>query len=268
MRRYSENGGTVSHTSSPTMFSWSWIPASMPVSPRESVGGEQAARNGRIRNLQFRVWRRVRMLGRSMDPSPVTVTFPAAPEYLRLARIATADAASRAGLDYEEIDDVRIAVSELCSLVSVDAGSTVTLAFLVSTGSLTVEGESRTGRDDVVPNELSQAIVAAVADEHSLVTDDGVTRFRVVQAQPAIRTAESGRVRTRRRRLSGDWSLRRPGREGPAPSNCPPPPRVKPPRPIFSRPPLQSIDAAQAAAPAALRRDRRRGVWPSACSWC
>ena len=29
-----------------------------------------------------------------MEPSPVTVTFPAVPEYLRLARIATADAAS------------------------------------------------------------------------------------------------------------------------------------------------------------------------------
>jgi serine/threonine-protein kinase RsbW len=116
-----------------------------------------------------------------MTESPVTVTFPAAPEYLRLARIATADAASRAGLDFEEIDDVRIAVSELCSVVSVDANSTVTLAFRVTPGSLTVEGESRTGRDDVVPNELSQAIIAAVADEHSLRTDDGATRFRVVK---------------------------------------------------------------------------------------
>jgi serine/threonine-protein kinase RsbW len=116
-----------------------------------------------------------------MEPSPVTVTFPAVPQYLRLARIATADAASRAGLDYEEIDDVRIAVSELCSVVSVDATSTVTLAFLVTDGSLTVEGEARTGRDDVVPNELSQAIIAAVADEHSLLTDEGATRFRVVK---------------------------------------------------------------------------------------
>ena len=61
------------------------------------------------------------MLGATWQTSPVTVTFPAAPEYLRLARIATADAASRAGLDYEEIDDVRIAVSELCSLVSLDS---------------------------------------------------------------------------------------------------------------------------------------------------
>ena len=116
-----------------------------------------------------------------MEPSSVTVTFPAVPEYLRLARIATADAASRAGLDYEEIDDVRIAVSELCSLVSVDLGAMVTLAFRAGDGALTVEGESRTGRDEIVPNELSAAIVAAVADDHSLVTDDGVTRFRVVK---------------------------------------------------------------------------------------
>jgi serine/threonine-protein kinase RsbW len=116
-----------------------------------------------------------------MEPSPVTVTFPAVPEYLRLARIATADAASRAGLDYEEIDDVRIAVSELCSLVSVDPAATVTLAFQVGDRSLAVEGESRTGRAEITPNELSEAIVAAVADEHSLVTDDGVTRFRVVK---------------------------------------------------------------------------------------
>jgi hypothetical protein len=101
--------------------------------------------------------------------------------HLRLARIATADAASRAGLDYEEIDDIRIAVSELCSVVSVAASSSVTLAFLAAAGGLTVEGEARTGRDEIIPNELSRAIVAAVADEHSLVTDDGVTRFRVVK---------------------------------------------------------------------------------------
>jgi serine/threonine-protein kinase RsbW len=116
-----------------------------------------------------------------METSPVTVTFPAVPDYLRLARIATADAASRAGLDYEEIDDVRIAVSELCSLVSVDPAASVTLAFRVADGSLTVEGEARTGATEISPNELSAAIIAAVADEHSLVTDDGVTRFAVTK---------------------------------------------------------------------------------------
>jgi hypothetical protein len=116
-----------------------------------------------------------------METSSVTVTFPAAPDFLRLARIATADAASRAGLDYEEIDDARIAVSELCSLVSVDPSATVTLSFYVAEGSLTVEGESRTGSATVAGNELSDTIVAAVADHHSLDTDGGVTRFRVTK---------------------------------------------------------------------------------------
>ena len=116
-----------------------------------------------------------------METTPVIVTFPASPEYLRLARIATADAASRAGLDFEEIDDVRIAVSELCSLVSVDPDSTVTLTFGVAEGRLTVEGESRTGAAEIAPNELSVAIVAAVADEHSLDTEGGVTRFLVTK---------------------------------------------------------------------------------------
>jgi serine/threonine-protein kinase RsbW len=116
-----------------------------------------------------------------MQTRPVTVTFPAEPAYLRLARIATADAASRAGLDFEEIDDVRIAVSELCSMVSVDAGSTVTLEFQVSPGVLTVEGESRTGAARITPNELSAVIVAAVTDQHSVATDEGVTRFLVTK---------------------------------------------------------------------------------------
>ena len=116
-----------------------------------------------------------------MPTSPVTVTFPARPEFLRLARLATADAASRAGLDYEEIDDVRIAVSELCSLVSLDAGATVTLSFLAEPGVLTVTGESETGAAAVVGTELSQAIIAAVTDEHSLESDAGTTRFRVTK---------------------------------------------------------------------------------------
>ena len=116
-----------------------------------------------------------------MQTSPVTVTFPAAPEYLRLARIATADAASRAGLDYEEIDDVRIAVSELCSLVSHDPQSTITLSFAVTPGLLEVSGVSATGAATITANELSQAIIAAVVDEHTLGSDEGHTRFHVTK---------------------------------------------------------------------------------------
>jgi serine/threonine-protein kinase RsbW len=116
-----------------------------------------------------------------MDPTPVTITFPAAPEYLRLARIATADAASRAGLDYEEIDDARIAVSELCSLLSVDPAASIALAFVVEPGALAVTGESVTGDSVVAASELSRTIIGAVVDEHTFGTVGGTTRFRIVK---------------------------------------------------------------------------------------
>ena len=123
-----------------------------------------------------------------MDPSPVTITFPAAPEFLRLARIATADAASRAGLDYEEIDDARIAVSELCSLLSIDPAASITLAFVAGPGELSVTGESVTGRTTVEANELSAAIIDAVVDEHTLATEGDTTRFRISKRARAALT--------------------------------------------------------------------------------
>ena len=79
---------------------------------------------------------------RRMDGPPRHGHLSRRRRFLRLARIATADAASRAGLDYEEIDDVRIAVSELCSLVSGAVGDTVTLSFAArATACSTVGGD-------------------------------------------------------------------------------------------------------------------------------
>ena len=65
--------------------------------------------------------------------------------------------------------------------MSVDSTNTVTLSFRVVPGTLVVEGESPTGGKVIVANELSQAIVGAVADEHRLDTADGVTRFRITK---------------------------------------------------------------------------------------
>jgi hypothetical protein len=45
--------------------------------------------------------------------------------------MATADAGSRVGFDYEEIDDLRIAISELCVLISGGGGGVLTLEFVL-----------------------------------------------------------------------------------------------------------------------------------------
>jgi serine/threonine-protein kinase RsbW len=116
-----------------------------------------------------------------MHDAPVTLTFPAQPEYLRLARIATADAASRAGLDYEEIDDVRIAISELCTLLADQVGPTMSLGFTVGNGRLTIEGCIASDGGPVSQNELSRAIIAASVDEHELIVQPGEARFLVTK---------------------------------------------------------------------------------------
>ena len=118
---------------------------------------------------------------RSVDGLPqITITFPASPEFLRLARLTSADAGSRAGFDYEDIDDLRIAVSELCALITGSAGGALTLAFSVEAGGVTVDGRAESG--SFVENELSRAIVQAVVDEFELSTpDDGSTAFHCVK---------------------------------------------------------------------------------------
>jgi serine/threonine-protein kinase RsbW len=114
------------------------------------------------------------------DRHHVTITFPGTPEFLRLARLTSADAGSRAGFDYEDIDDLRIAVSELCALIAGTPGGHLTLAFSVEAGGVTVDGRAEPGL--LVDNELSRAIVEAVVDEFELsAPDDGATAFHCVK---------------------------------------------------------------------------------------
>jgi serine/threonine-protein kinase RsbW len=112
-----------------------------------------------------------------MDGLPqITITFPATPEFLRLARLTSADAGSRAGFDYEDIDDLRIAVSELCSLISGSPGGDITLKFHYDDGVVGVEGRAEPGT--VAENEFSRMIVDAVVEELELHTEDGASAFR------------------------------------------------------------------------------------------
>ena len=91
----------------------------------------------------------------SVDTQRVTLTVPAVPEYLRLARMASADAASRAGFDYEEIDDLRIAVSELCHLlIGTGGGGVLSLELSVADHGVTIDGHV-TAPGESVENELA-----------------------------------------------------------------------------------------------------------------
>ena len=93
----------------------------------------------------------------------VWLTVPPFSEYLRTVRLVAADAASRAGLDYDEIEDFRIAVDELCHLLMSSSDHEISLSF-------GVVGRSRPGARHAAspPRWPARAARRAVADDHRL----------------------------------------------------------------------------------------------------
>jgi serine/threonine-protein kinase RsbW len=120
---------------------------------------------------------------RQVDEGAVSLTVPARPEYLRLVRLAGADAGTRAELSIEDVEDLRIAVDELTYALLGDepADHLLTIRYSASPGLVEIEGSiGATGRP-VEFDEVSKSIIGAVVDEHEIV-DDGVTRrFRLIK---------------------------------------------------------------------------------------
>lgn len=120
------------------------------------------------------------------DPSSrVELRFPGSAEFLRLARLAAADAASRAGLNVDDIEDVRIAVSELCAIVGGDDVE-ITLEFSNRDGALHVAGSGGPGELKGDNIEMAQALIAAVVDEYEMHTVDGRTAFSIVKRAASL----------------------------------------------------------------------------------
>ncbi len=125
-------------------------------------------------------------LGRGGD---VRLVVPAAPEYLRLVRLTAAGLASRLGFTFDEVEDLRIAVDELCFhlLGEMDdedddpsaEGRTMDLTYSAGPDSITITG--RTGATGAAPepSDLSVQILDALVDEHEVGNDDGLITFRL-----------------------------------------------------------------------------------------
>jgi anti-sigma regulatory factor (Ser/Thr protein kinase) len=115
----------------------------------------------------------------------VSLTMPATPQLLRVARLTAAGLAGRLGFSFDEIEDVKIAVDELCFALVGSGGrdGTLTLTYRLDPASLVIEGEGRFDdeRHDPAPSELSAQILGAVVDESELSLDGGVSRFRLLK---------------------------------------------------------------------------------------
>jgi len=110
-------------------------------------------------------------------PDVVELSIPAKPELLSLARLTVAAVAARADFDFEEIEDLRLALDELCSpLLATSTTGTLNLCYQWSLGALRVEctlsGTKPLDVDDT-EHELSNRILDALVDDHGSAHDDG-----------------------------------------------------------------------------------------------
>lgn len=121
-----------------------------------------------------------------MSMGEVRLEVPASPEFLRISRIMAAGVASRVGFTLDEVEDLRIAIDELCfSLVGPRRREgTITLRYRLDGDRLEVEGAGRFTDDlgnDPVVSALSEQILAAVVDECVLSTGADGPEFRLVK---------------------------------------------------------------------------------------
>jgi hypothetical protein len=121
----------------------------------------------------------------------VWLTVPPFSEYLRTVRLVAADAAVRAGLDYDEVEDFRIAVDELCHLLMASTDHELSVAFGVVGRCVMAKGRAprRPGAALAELNDLSRTIVRSVADHHELIEQDDEIGFVV---RKETRTAVAG----------------------------------------------------------------------------
>ena len=121
-----------------------------------------------------------------MSKGEVRLEVPAAPEFLRISRIMAAGVASRVGFTLDEVEDLRIAIDEVCfSMVGARGREgTISLRYVLDTDELAVEGighfSDGLGNDPQV-SALSQQILAAVVDECQLSAGEEGPRFRLVK---------------------------------------------------------------------------------------
>jgi serine/threonine-protein kinase RsbW len=102
---------------------------------------------------------------------PVRLSVPASPRFLSAARVVAASLGVEAGLDVDDLDDLRLGVNELVSLLVEVAtpGSRVNLEFEVDDVRITVRGSLDGAAAEAMElDELTRRIVEAVVDHHEV----------------------------------------------------------------------------------------------------
>ena len=111
-----------------------------------------------------------------MPEEEVRLVVPATPEFLRLARVTASGVASRLGFSFDEVEDLRLAIDELCFALTGGKSQDgfLEMRYSATGDTLEVRGSASfaSSGPEPPPNELSEAILGARVDEHGVYIDD------------------------------------------------------------------------------------------------
>lgn len=118
--------------------------------------------------------------------APVRLQLSPEPRYLRLARLSASSLAADLDFGVDEIDDLRLAVDELCAVLLQGANGPLELVMAIDGDTVVIDGRCATG--DPAPARLhpiAEELLGIVADDFSLETEDGHRTFHVERAPRA-----------------------------------------------------------------------------------
>jgi serine/threonine-protein kinase RsbW len=94
----------------------------------------------------------------------VEFRIPPDPAYVRIARLAAGDMGGRVGFSIDELDDVRLAVDEMCAVLIGTGASVIDVRMQARERTLIVEGRAPDARSEMVASELSEMLLGALVD--------------------------------------------------------------------------------------------------------
>lgn len=101
------------------------------------------------------------------NPERVAMTIPARPEYVGVVRLAAAAIAGRMAFGYDEVEDLKVAVSEACSEAILNGGTEVEIQFGVGPDRLEVQVAGGVGQEETrgQESELGLLLMRVLMDE-------------------------------------------------------------------------------------------------------
>jgi anti-sigma regulatory factor (Ser/Thr protein kinase) len=128
------------------------------------------------------------------ESGPITLSLPPIPTMVRVGRLTASSIASLADMTIDDIDDIKIAVSEMITvLIQSGSRAMISLRFETTATEFSVEASTPSGQTDLGRNDLAlaTAVLDAVADEHHVAATGDTILIRVVKRLSSVSATDA-----------------------------------------------------------------------------